>query len=334
MNKKYLPYLIIGGKISLLIIFLVYLFSIRKSETIQAYHDFLQENPFGGIQIFYLVFSILLMPLNWYLESRKFSCFFQSKEQYTELHIFKTIISGIVFALITPMKLGEYAGRLVLINRKDWSNALIATFLGNCCQWIALAIFGIVGLQFMLSSFNFKNPILFMLVNVMLLLVTGLLIYLWYKKKVSISYLLKFIPAKYANIIRQSRLNNYRTNWANVFKACVFAALRYIIYTLQLVLLLRFFGTDIGFAMLFGAVCTIYFFQLILPFLNWLGLIGRTGIAIFVLKSLGVNEMITGISTFGVWIINMILPSILGLYFIFQYRQLKKVNNEKESMDL
>ena len=206
--------------------------------------------------------------------------------------------------------------------------------MGNCCQWLALAIFGIIGLQFMLAYFNFKDPRLFMLVNVMLLLVTGLLIYLWYKKKVSLGYLLKFIPLKYANLIRQSKLNSYRTSWANVFKACVFAALRYIIYTLQLVLLLRFFGTDLGITMLTGAVCTIYFFQLILPFLNWLGLIGRTGIAIFVLKSLGVNEMITGISTFGVWIINMVIPSVLGLYFIFQYRQLKKVNNEKESMDL
>jgi hypothetical protein len=60
-----------------------------------------------------------------------------------------------------------------------------------------------------------------------------------------------------------------------------------------------------------------------LPFLNWLGLIGRTGIAIFVLSYIGISEMISGLATLLLWIINMLIPAVFGIYFIIQYRRTK-----------
>lgn len=332
MNKKYLPYLIFMAKVILLLLLGYYIFYIRKNDTISTYQAWISLNPFNGLNTLLLIFSFLLMPLNWYLEACKFKILFKGKKQYSHFKFIKIIFGGIVFALITPLKLGEYAGRLVQINRNEWAAGLWATFISNCFQWIILGVFGILGFQFMVSYLNIINISELYVVNVLLLLVTILLIYFFKKRHLGFTFLLRMIPGKYSKLIGEYDIRKFKPETVDIIKVLVFGALRCLTYTIQLVLLLKFFGTNLNVFLLIWGVFTIYLFQLLLPFLNWLGLIGRTGIAIFVLKSIGVNEMITGISTFVLWGINMVLPSILGLYFIFQYRSLKKENNEKEIM--
>ncbi|HMG16114.1 MAG TPA: hypothetical protein VK590_11740, partial [Saprospiraceae bacterium] len=130
-------------------------------------------------------------------------------------------------------------------------------------------------------------------------------------------------PKKFYRYFKNYQFETYVKHRRSIMKACMFAAFRYWVYVVQFVLILKFYGAGLSFFTCITAVCTIYFIQLMLPFLSWLGLIGRTGIAIFVLSSLGISEMISGVATLLLWIINMLVPSVFGIYFIIRFRRTK-----------
>ena len=97
-------------------------------------------------------------------------------------------------------------------------------------------------------------------------------------------------------------------------------------------LLISVFNNTIAFSLLLSGVMTVFFIQAILPVLSFLGLIGRTGIAIFVLNKIGVSEMDSGVSSIMLWVVNIFIPSVAGLYFLF--RKMINKQNEKKELDI
>ncbi len=323
MNKKYRNYLVLFAKLCLLAGLVYYIFQRIGSHKTDDLQSAFSVQILKPVNVVYLLIAICLIPLNWILETMKYRSLFVPDRIYTLWESFKIILAGVSFALITPLKLGEYAGRLVLTDKKDRGLSLWATFMGNWCQWVSLGVFGIIGFQIMLEYIKWLSPANIMLVNVLLLLVIALLIYFLFKKLGWMSILLRLIPRRFYSYFKNNHFETYTKHRLRILKACMFAALRYWVYVIQFVLILQFFGVSAGFYICLSAVCTIYFIQLMLPFLNWLGLIGRTGIAIFVLSNVGINEMISGLATLLLWIINMLIPAICGTYFIIQFRRTK-----------
>lgn len=330
MNKRISHYVLFLTKLCLLALLVYYIYQHLKTQSYDDINNIFSRQILSISNLIYLIIAFCLVPLNWYFESLKFSSLFLASRKYSRKESLNIILVGVSFALITPLKIGEFAGRLVLTDKKDWKAALWANFLGNWCQWIALALFGIVGLQFMLNYIQKFSYNQLMLVNILLLLVIILLIYFLFKRHLWVALVLRFISGKYYNYFVNSESEIKLIDKTKILNACVFAALRYWVYTIQFALILKFFGSDISFFICICAVSTIYFFQLMLPFLSWMGLIGRTGIAIFVLHSIEVNEIISGIATLSLWVLNMVLPALVGIYLIFQFRLTKTIQNEKE----
>lgn len=61
---------------------------------------------------------------------------------------FKAVAAGVAFSQLTPNRVGEYGGRLLLLAPQHRWNAVTATLLGSIAQWIALLSGGLAGLSF------------------------------------------------------------------------------------------------------------------------------------------------------------------------------------------
>ena len=99
--------------------------------------------------------------------------------------------------------------------------------------------------------------------------------------------------------------------------------LRIGIYSMQFYLLNRFFGIGVDWQIQLAVIFSIFLFQAFFPLPAMLGLLMKSEIALFLWASYGVNEISILSGTFFLWIINVLLPGLIGLFY------LKKILNNK-----
>lgn len=276
----------------------------------------------------YLVLAILLMPVNWLCEYGKFVLLADFKHNYKPTILIKSILAGISLSSFTPMKTGDYIGRLLWLERVDWAITLKAIFWGNWMQFLWLVLGGFVGLFFIRDHIGFSEIVLGWGFLYLICCVIIVLIILWFYIRLELfQNLLSRIP-KWSKFV--GMLNDFAgfENKQKVYKSLVLAGFRYIVYSFQLWLLIKFLDVDVNPILLYFGILLVFFVQTLLPFLTWLGLIGRTGIAIFVLNRIGVGEIESGISSVLLWIINIMVPATIGFVLLLM-RFLKNEKDEK-----
>jgi len=71
---------------------------------------------------------------------------------------------------------------------------------------------------------------------------------------------------------------------------------------------------------MFSIIWAVYLFQSGLPLPPIMGLVARGEIAIFLFNLFGANALSVAAATFGIWMINLILPAFVGLIIILANR--------------
>ena len=137
--------LIFGG-----LLFVLYrqLFSNEKIDI--AYAHFLLN--FNG-NYFLLSVVILLMILNWTIESVKWKLLIDKLHPISWLDAIEGILFGVTFSLFTPSRIGEFGGRVFALNT-DRKEAIVSTILGSIAQIVVNLSFGALGL--LVYSFLYK----------------------------------------------------------------------------------------------------------------------------------------------------------------------------------
>lgn len=98
------------------------------------------------------------------------------------------------------------------------------------------------------------------------------------------------------------------------------AALRYGVYSTQFYLLVRAFMPDVSVVAGYAGVALTFFVKFIMPPVTLLDLGIREGAAVFFLGQLGIAEAAAFNAALLVFCINIMLPAIIGLPFIFKMR--------------
>ena len=247
----------------------------------------------------YLVFAVLLMPVNYFLEARKWQVLMSSQRKVDLVQSFFIVLRSVPYGVLTPWRVGEWYGRAEMEQRKIESSVLAA--LGGYIQQLATVSFGVLGV---VEIFGFsRSSELWLLVVFMVLL--G---YFWVKK----AYLIwpKFEFLKHLNL------------WLYL-RTAVWAFLRFLIFSLQYVLVLKFAGVKADLAYLFYSVWVIYLSLNVLPLSSFTDFGVRSGVAIFLLGKFG-NVLTISLAGLLVWAINIGLSTVLGSLLIMQGAIVKK----------
>lgn len=276
--------------------------------------------------------AILLMPLNWSLETYKWWVLVLEFEQISFLKALKSVLIGVAIGLFTPSRIGEYGGRAMLIQRNNVVESVVATFLGSLSQLLATLFFGYIGILYFLKYFALiSEDILFLLIGlgVFSLAITLLFFYnieliiIIFKKVYHRFFahnnlfpkLRKLIKGwlKHINILR-----NYSSKQLSM--ALLVALGRYVVYTVQYLLLLHFMDIEVGFIAGLACIATVFLLQTSMPLPPISGLIARGGTAIYVWHFFSNNDIAILSTTFTLWIINVIIPALIGLVLLLNTR--------------
>jgi len=268
--------------------------------------------------IYFLIFAVLLLPLNLWLEMLKWKCLLPDsiKTTNSNFKMFNGVIAGTTLGLLTPNRIGGFIGRYYVLNKQNLPTITISSLLGNTIQFSASVFFFflfivILNLWKCPAEFPFlcTEWWLYMLSLVGLFITSMFLI----NFKWCISLLIRFSNRLHEKVAERM---NYLEEIPNrdLRYSLLYAYLRYLVFGLQLILLLLWMRVPID---LYSMVCFVgilYGMASIIPsaFLSNLGT--RDAIALFILGGFNCDEKVL-IVTLSIWLINMLIPAIVG-YFI------------------
>jgi len=289
------------------------------------------QNGLHPRQLPWLLFAVLLMPVNWGLETLKWHGLIRRFSALTFWQAYQSVLAGVAVSLFTPNRIGEYGGRVLLVEAGNGWRAVAATVLGSLGQMVALLSGGIIGLTLFASAwFQWESYILWSVTLTGAALSTGLLLIYWNINLLALA-LMKLRPRRRCRIAGYNLAKPIKEMLAlfrayekiELKRALFFACARYITYCFQYWLLLRFFGVDITFAEAWPGIATVFFLQTSVPLPPAISLLARGEIALLVWAAFGINELSILAATFGLFILNLCLPALLGGWFIVKTNVLK-----------
>ncbi len=259
-------------------------------------HNFNAEN-------FYLfVAAIVLMPVNWLLETVKWRLLIKSAEPFA--HLFKSVIAGITLGFVTPARSGEFVGRVLFVAEENKAKIFYLSSIGGIAQSVATLTAGVF-FVFMWSanSFFYGLTIGVALVFMLIYFRFDLL-----NRFISSNSFLK----KHSLIIREKELPDITTQ----IKVLVLSFIRFGVYLLQYVLLLMFFGVSSDFFALLIHSGVFLVAQTFSPMMPFVDVSYRGGSALYVFHNFSQNNIAVLSAVMMVWLINLVIPSLIGYFFI------------------
>lgn len=307
-NLKYLNFVLVG----LALAYLAYKFNDYHQQNYgQLFIDILSK---GNSEVFIL--AILLIPLNYGLEAKKWQILLSPLQKVGLLNAFKSILAGTTISIFTPNRTGEVIGKVVYLDLQEKMKAALLNFSGSMAQMICTSLAGLWGTIIYLKFYSFKDidlPATEVIYGLAIICsVLAFLIYFnqqkfftWISKK------------KWAKKIHIGFTNKQQFKSSLQVKVLAISILRYLVFSSQLVLLLNFCGIYASFFQLF-LLCTIFFLVIwFLPSfaLTELGVRGSVAVMLFQ----NVSDNISGalLAVVLLWIINVALPALIGCVYVF-----------------
>lgn len=265
-----------------------------------------------------LVGAIVLMPLNWILESFKWKTLVNNFQYFSLGSGLKSVLSGVSMAIMTPGRIGEYGGRLVGIDPQNRPKAILANLISSLSQNIINIGVGLcMALLFMNRFMDIQQGVFLSLFFISVLIVCALL--LAYIRIDLIGGLLAYLPDyKWVTKIQESVNSFSQLDNKSLFYILFISMVRYAVYLSQYVMLIFFFGVTDQLVPAILGVGTIFFLQSNLPLPPALSVLARGEMAIFLWSVFTGNVLGIIAATFSLWIINLVVPAIVGAFVISQ----------------
>ena len=263
-----------------------------------------------------LLLAIALAMLNLSLETLKFRLLTSQFLPTGFGLLFKSVLGGMAVAIVTPNRIGEYAGRVLFLKKKYGWQAVVATVVGSLSQLLAILVFGLAGTLLFHAGWLEKNGAsgtLLMFFGGSLVLV---LLVCYYNIDLLLP-LLRRLPLGKAfrkTVSKLSFLKNYALSRLSLILAV--ATGRYLTYCNQYVLLLWFFGLSESYPTALAAVSMVFLLQASIPLPPLAGLIARGEFALMAFGDPGALMPVMS-ATLLLFFINVVIPALAGLLFIW-----------------
>ena len=274
-----------------------------------------------------LIVIVLMMFLNWFLEALKWQFLIKKIEEISFSRSVRAVFSGITVSAFTPNRVGEYGGRVFCLEKADRIQAVFITIIGSMAQLITTIFFGSIGILLLpslmpeftqiLSLMEYSYPILVFV----FLLLNSLLIFIYLNTSV-LSLLLSRI--KFLN--KYEKYNSVFSFYSveELAKVLLFSVARYAVFTTQFFILLHVFGVVINYTDALVLIMTMLFVISVIPTIAITEIGVRGSVALFLFGLISSNTVGILSATFVMWIINLLLPALIGTAFIFTLKFFRK----------
>lgn len=276
--------------------------------------DFASLYPVFSETFFQTLFSVaavgvlMLTVLNWALEAHKWRILIQPIEKVSFMQSFKSVLSGLPFAIITPNRVGEFGGRILVLEPENRKKGTFATWVGGWFQGYITFFAGIPGLFAFQEDLERYFGLNFTILNIVYVIIVCLMPLVVVAVKMNVSrFLLE--PLQF--------LIHYTPKV--IWKIIGLSALRYLIFCSQWMLLVLAVSDTFEWELLLLIIPLSFALSTILSFISLLEPVQRASVTMILGLALGLEGIATQIAVCGfvLWCINLLFPSLIGLILVW-----------------
>jgi hypothetical protein len=260
----------------------------------------------SGMLLFAL--CVLLVPLNWGIESYKWMLLTAPVEKVSFGTAVRSVYSGVCLGNLAPGRATEFVAKIIFFDIENRPKITLLHFIGGMFQLAVTIIAGLTSLFLMLYRLgNNLGWMVWLAAGVGIALLIGLALAIY-----NIDPLLKFITRKISHKKQMPGEFEYSFTPKLLFQITSLCTLRYAVFYLQFMLLILilnpvYFGPEV----LTGIAC-FFLVTTILPMISVLEAAIRAAIALVVFKGADISHTALALSSVLLWLLNIILPSVYG----------------------
>ena len=249
---------------------------------------------------------LLFSTINWTLEIFKWKHLVSSFKEITFFEAMKQSLGSLTASIFTPNRIGEYGAKVLYFTKENSKQIVLLNFIGNSSQMLVTTFFGVIGILIIDLNFQVSNWVIFGV-----LIGSTLLLFLF--KNVEIY---GFSIQKLIQKITSFPLVFHRKN-------LLLSVLRYLVFSTQFYFLLLIFDISIPFEIAFGIIFSMYLLASIIPSIHLMDVAIKGSVAVYLFGLIGVESWKIIAITSLMWIFNLVLPVIIGSYFVLRFKPQK-----------
>jgi len=258
---------------------------------------------------------VLLMFVNWLLEAAKWKYLMSYIEAISFYRAIESVFCGLTMAIFTPNRLGEYGGRVFFLSPKRRIVGVVAMSVGSIGQLVLTNVFGAIAACFFIYRFIPIDRVLFIAVVFLAVFFCLFFIVFYFNIKWLNGILLSFkFTRKYKKFY--SILGRYRRR--ELLRIIGYCMARYLVFSSQYFILFIWLIPGLHYADIVMMTCLLFLVQSALPSLDLFDVGIRSVTAVELFKHVTDQHVAVIACTASIWLINIIIPAILGAYFVFK----------------
>jgi len=288
----------------------VYFIYIRLAETRDLKGSIIYDNlkiSFVKNKIL-LILALSLTVFNWLLEIFKWQILVNTLQNINFKTAAKQSLSALTASMLTPNRVGDYIAKSLYFNKNQTKKILALNFISHGFQLGTTVIFGMIGLVYLSLNYSLN---LSLNVKVATFLGVSILVVLSFKK-----------GRRWLDKLKRF----YKKQPSKLFTKIGFlSVLRYLIFSHQFILLGYILGLNSFYLPTMMAIFSMYLLASIWPSLSLTDWVIKGSAAIFVFGFLQIQPLLVVQVSLLMWFFNFALPSIIGSYFVIQFKSSKKL---------
>ena len=309
LSNKSKKKLLLALKLFILAITFSYIYlKIYQNKTID-FNDF-SDQIFDKNVLISLVGFLLLATANWFFEILKWKTIVSVIQNISFSIAMKQSLVSLTVSLATPNRIGEYGAKAYFFKKEKRKNILLLNFFHNSFQMAVTVFFGVCGIGYVFKEYELPFSVSKLIIGLFTLGVLIFLGFLFRKQSLVFKGLtISKVIAKLRNISNTIKV-----------KMILFSTLRYLIFCLLFYCLLYFFGVTISLVQAIPLIFSMYLLVSIVPTIFIFDVVVRGGISVWLFSLAGISELPVLSTVLSMWILNFVIPSIFGSYYLLTYK--------------
>lgn len=286
-------------------IYLIYILYNSDREIRRFFSETLPKSDF-----WFLVYLVLLMPVNWLIESLKWKTGIRFIENISFISAIKSVLAGVAVAFVSPNRTGEFIGRITALCIPNRKKGVFVSVHISLAQTLITIIAGIAGLTtlFLLLAPDIRYSYLI----IGALLIAGCLWIYFRFYRISEYLTRKVFFRKFFS--RNEVVVKIPTQ--TLVLNLILSAIRYLVFCVQFIFALKFAGVDLSLTEMSIAISLVYFIMTIVPSFAVAEIGIKGSVAVYVFGFFTFNPPAVVLATSLLWVINLFLPALAGTFFL------------------
>jgi hypothetical protein len=268
------------------------------------------------------------MFVNWGIETRKWQLLVNHVQEFSFFRATKSVLAGCSVTMLTPNRIGEYGGRILYVKEEHRIKAISLTLVGSISQLLVTMMMGCIGLLYLRYLSHNNHSVGKVLPefwgDVLIYLSIGLtvILCLFYLRLGWLVRMLEKIPQLNKVVTHIRVLDEFRDK--NLLQILLLSFTRYIVFVIQYVLIMQVMQVEVPVLLCFWLMTVFYLVMAVAPTIGFIDLPIRVSASWAIFKVFTNNELGVGTASLGIWMINLVVPAVIGSLLILSVKILRE----------